>query len=552
MPIPAHGNFDPFVAHTYSVDQLIEFMKNEGLTLQELHQVRNMAVLSHNDFVKMLAANVCTIDDILACDVPRSTVASLREKEMILNIHRLEWDRVKSTSDPNVLREYLADFPESPFSSEAKKRLDYLTDESDWKEARNRRTMGAYALYLQDHPSGKYVDEATTRIQKLQNEEAEITQIMLEDMRENPWHYSPSVMSTLLAGATPLAADAPHPEDDEDLPASQRFLARGLKLRFRTLVDNGIVPKNYTEEIVKRPEFSLPQTTDFANFPLNRTDVFFLGVPRSGKSTVLSALFYTMYRDGRWKHQVNIDPRTKKDPSLQYYHGLLKAVQAHKPPESTATDTISYISMDVPAGERRDHTAHLNFVEISGEAVEKLAESISTGQSSNVVWEKLGASNVMRNNNSKILFFLLDYNTINQSAESMDALDQELTLKTALDVLTNDGRGRNNAEGCTLSKVESVAILLTKADLMNTDNTDERQQKAMEYLQSNFKGFMTTLSQYCKQFDINHKNNNHPLVFTFSAGKFYVGNTLEFDDKDALALAHRIEGLAPYKGGGWF
>lgn len=552
MPIPVSGHFDPFEAHTYTVDQLINFMRNEGLSLQEIHQVRNMAQLSHNDFILMLAANVCTIDDIRACDVPHKTIETLREKQFIMDIQRKEWERISSSKDPAVISKFIDDFPESPFTSLARKQLDLLTDEADWQEARKIRTMGAYALYLEDHPDGIHKEEAMMRIRKLETEEAEITADMLDDMRRRPWVYPPSVMAALLDGTGRLDPEAPHPEDDDDQPPHQRFLARGFKLRFKTLIDNGIIPSDLSEDTIRRPEFSLPQTKDFSNFPLNRTDIFFLGVPRSGKSTVLSALFYTMYREGRWKHKVNLDPRTKKDPSLEYYHGLLKSVQAHKPPESTSTDTISYISMDVPAGEQRSYTAHLNFVEISGEAVEKLAESISTDQSSTVVWERLGASNVMRNNNSKIIFFLLDYNTILDSSDSMGILEQELTLKTVLDVLTNDGKGRDNTDGCTMSKVESVAILLTKSDLMGTDDRNERQSIAMDYLQTNFKGFMNTLSQYCKRFNINHRNGNMPLVFTFSVGNFFVGNTLEFNDYDANILAQRIEGLAPYKKGGIF
>ncbi len=552
MPIPVSGHFDPFDAHTYTVEQLINFMRNEGLSLQEIHQVRNMAQLSHNDFLLMLSAEVCTLDDIRACDVPPKTLATLREKQFIMNIQRTEWERISASKDAGVISKFISDFPESPFTTLARKQLEAITDEADWQEARKSRTLGAYALYLEDHPEGLHKEEAMSRIRKLETEEAEITADLLDDMRHRPWVYRPSVMVTLLEGTGQPDPNAPHPEDDEYLPPLQRFLARGFQLRFKTLVDNGIIPADISEDTVRRPEFSLPQTENFSNFPLNRTDIFFLGVPRSGKSTVLSALFYTMYREGRWKHKVNLDPRTKKDPSLEYYHGLLRAVQAHKPPESTATDTISYISMDVPAGEQGRYTAHLNFVEISGEAVERLAGSISTDQSKTVVWDKLGASRVMSNNNSKILFFLLDYNTILESNDSMGILEQELTLKTVLDVLTNDGKGRDNTEGCTMSKVESVAILLTKSDLMETEDRNARQNIAMEYLQSNFKGFMNTLTQYCKRFNINHRNGNLPLVFTFSVGKFFVGNTLNFNDHDAKILAQRIEGLAPYKKGGIF
>lgn len=546
----SQGSFNPMEAHLYTTDQIIEFMQTDGLSLQEINQVRDITKLSHDDFLKMLSSEVCSIEDMRACGVPASVINAMREKVMLVNIQKGEWERVRSSSDPEALRTFMKDFPEGPFFSKAEKRLGELTDDMDWKEARAIRTLGAYALYMEDHPEGKHIEEARQRILKLQTEEAEITKDLIEDMKAHPWEYPPSTMTQLMRGGMELSPDAPRPEDDYDEAPAVRFLSRGLRLKFKTLVDNKVIPEGITKEIVETPEFPLPQTTSFSNFPLDRTDIFFLGVPRSGKSTVLSALFYTMFREGRWKHVVNKDRHTGIDPSLQYYQGLLRAVQAHKPPESTATDTISYISMDVPAGMNKQYTAHLNFVEISGEAVEKLSQSIMTNDGSTVVWERLGASNVMRNNNKKVLFFLLDYNTILGNRHGMAELDQELTLKTALDVLTNDGRGKYNQDGCTMSKVESVAILLTKADLMDTDDVQKRTELAMDYLKSNFRGFMNSLSQYCVRFDINHNNGNRPLILTYSAGKFYVGNTMVFNERDTLELASRIEDLVPYKKGG--
>lgn len=552
MPVSAYGKFDPLSAHTYTIDQLIEFMRNEGISLHEIHTVRSMNMLNFQDYEKLIASDLCTLEDLKAIDVPQRTITDLEDKTIILKIISDEWQRAKASRQVSEVRQFLEDFPDSPFEKDALTLLESLTDEIDWKEARERHTIGAYALYMQDHPKGKHLEEAHTIFQKLEDEERVIRDLMLEDMMLHPWKYPPSIMSSLLNGNTNISPDSRRPENDEHLPPHERFLARGFQLDFDILRHRGVVPVDFTREIVLRPEFSLPQTIDFQNFPLNRTDVFFLGVPRSGKSTVLSSLFYTMYRDGRWSHKVNINPETGVDPSLPYYQGLLRAVQAHKPPESTSTDTISYISMDVPAGENKQHTAHLNFVEISGEAVEKLASAISPGQSGTIVWQELGASNVLANNNSKILFFLLDYNTIRYAEDNMAVLEQELTLNTALSVLTNDGTGKRPADNCTMSKVESVAILLTKADLMGTDNEQERQQLAMEYLNQNFKGFMNELTKCCRQFNINQKNGNLPLIFTFSAGQFYVGNTLEFDDRDARLLAMRIESLAPYKKGGLF
>lgn len=552
MPVPIQGRFDPFLAHQYTVDQLIEFMR-EGISIHEINEIRNLATLTFDDYKKILGKGVCSIQDFVRIGVPHQLIETLKEEAMVMEIQREEWEKVKNSTHPQPVRDFIANFPNGFYSQEARELLDKLTDEDDWKVACEQDTAGAYALYISNHPNGAHVEEAMKRMEERRRDEAKLMEYLLEDMKENPWKYPPSIMKALIEGRQ-IAPDARVPKkNDSYLPLAERFLNRGYTIDFEILKRNDVIPEDIPLNVMLRPEYPLPQVAFFDNFPLDRTDVFFLGVPRSGKSTVLSALLYTMYRDGRWTHKVNIDPRTGIDPTLEYYSGLLKAVQAHKPPESTATDTISYISMDVPAGENGSRTGKLNFVEISGEAMKRLADSIMTaGQAGSAVWKELGASQILSNNNSKILFFLLDYNTIANAEDDMDVLDQELTLNTALQVLTNDGSGKDNSKRCTMSKVESVAVLLTKADLMGTDNEEERTNIALDYLQNNFKGFMNTLTQVCQRFDINRNNGNMPLIFTFSAGKFYVGNTLMFNDVDARNLAHRIERLVPYKKRGPF
>lgn len=573
--------FDPMSAHTYTVDEIINFLKDDSrsapLTLQEINTFRPAAGFSHNDLIKMLKAQACTMRDLQSCGVSLDRTFStddfvdlymegicstselhdcgvsddkiqrINERIFIIDMQRSEWESVRKSNNRDELEKYIINNTQSPFCNNARNLLEELTDEADWMEARKRRTLGAYAYYMTEHPEGKHKQDAINYIHKIETEGTEIEQQLIEDMKASPWKYSSAQMSALMEGKA-TDPNAPRPENDEEQSPSDRFLARGLKLEFSTLVNNGVVPENFTRLLIESPDFDLPQTANFDNFPLDRTDVYFLGMPRSGKSTVLATLFYTMYREGRWQHRINLNPHTHIDPTLDYYNGLLKSVVAKKPPVSTGTDTISYISMDVPAGEKKDKTAHINFVEISGEAVKMLAARIMPGGNTQGVWQDLGASRVLSNCNSKVLFFLLDYSKIASEEAAMDVLEQELTLKTILQVLTNDGTGKNNRKGCTMSRVESVAILLTKADLMNTDDNDERQRIAMNYLENNFTGFMQDLTNCCaaNNFDINHNNGNKPLVFTFSAGKFYVGNTMAFDNTDALRLAERIEALAPY------
>lgn len=543
------ARFDPFNAHQYSVDELIHFMQAERLTLKEINEVRNVALMGMDDFMKMLDAGVCRVEDLRECGVSPRELQNIEEAAMIRQVEEDAWNKVRNSGDIRVLELFLTDFPGGRFEPQATRRIETLTEERDWKDALSRNSLGAYAVYMEDHPEGQHIEEAKKRIHKLEHEEEEITEDLLADMRLHPWNYPAHTMEQLLNGSD-FSIEGAAGRDDDGLPPAERFLARGFRLRFEALVDNGIIPPDFTKEEITSPDFVMPQTTDFDGFPLNRTDVYFIGVPRSGKSTVLGGLFSTMYREGHWEH-VPILNSNGQDPSNDYYWGLISAIESRKSPESTAQDTISYISMNVPVTDQRGRpgTAKLNFVELSGEAVESLAQSISTTASTTKVWDQLGASAILRNNNSKMLFFLLDYNTIAGNRGSRQLLSQERTLKTALQVLTHDGTGNDHSRGCTMSKVESVAVLLTKADLMGTDDEDERQQKAMEYLHTNFSSFMNQLKSCCQTFNINSTSGYTPLVFTFSVGKYYVGNTLAFDSRDSLVLAQRIAQMAPYNTG---
>lgn len=547
MPITSvnpGAQFNPLRAHDYSLDDLIGYLRRGEITLKQLNTVRSVNVFPYQDLLRFITEEVATVDDLRTCGVPADLLARLRESTMIVQIQKLEWERVKNTSSIEEMRKFLSSFPAGPYAARAQERLEALEDEKDWTDARALRTIPAYSLYVTDHPQGAHYAEALQYIHALENEEADLAAALLDDMRDNPGDYPPSKMRQILGerypgDSLPVLSE----EQFERARPADRFLSKGFKLNFQALIDNGIIPPYFTYKDITTEEYQLPQNQDFSNFPLDRVDVFFLGAPRSGKSTVLSGLFHSMDRMGKWSYVVNIDPATGKDPSMEYYRGLLGAVVARKPPVSTGLDTISYINMDIPLeGTRHGRRARLNFVELSGEAVKTMANSLSTGDAPLKVWDELGASRVLRNKNNKILFFLLDYNVILGKQEGFSAFDQEQTLKTALRVLTHDGHGSDYTRDCTLSKVDSVAVILTKADLMGTDDLEERQQIALDYLNNNFRSFMNDLTEVCEKYRKQHPFLT-PYVFTFSVGKFYVGNTMDFNDRDTLRLASIIEDL---------
>lgn len=531
--------FNPFQIATYTVPQLIEFMQTEGITLRDINQVRNLSAFSTDELMQFIASGACTFQDMKMCGLHFSRQQEIQERMMLLEMDNKAWQQALALNNPDAYRNYVATFPAGVHVAEADRKIVESREDELWQKTRDKRSIEALEIYLENYPDGKYALDAQVEIKKIEKARIELETALLEDMRRRSWFYSPPIMHQLLTGAS-LPADQVY----ED--AASRFLQQGLRLDYQTLVNNGIIPSEIKPIDLITPEFDLPQVNNFDSFPLDRTDIYFLGVPRSGKSSVLAGLFYTMNREGDWQLVTNRNAEGK-DPSIRYYNGLVKAIAAKKPPMSTSTDTINYINIDVPGGKNKKGVSELNFVEISGECFERLAASLDDDEANNqIVWENLGASRCMKNNNRKVLFFLLDYSVI-EGGKDISDMDQNLTLQTALTVLCSDGEGKGHVKNCTMSKVDSVAILLTKADLMGTDDVQERLRIGMEYLQNNFRAFMNKLSDKCQQFGINKANNYRPYIVTFSLGEFYVGNTMRFDPTDSRRLAEIIVDMAPSK-----
>lgn len=523
---------------TYSAAELADFIKEGAVRLQDVARLKNLSLFSDEELMTFITSGAATFAEIQRCGLHYKRQEAMREKLAVFDIEREFYDNAVAQGTTSALREYLEAFPSGLMRDDAQRRLTEAEEVEVYATAEVEDNISLYEHYLATYPDGRYRVQAESRLRELHAERDTLQGAIFSDMRQNPWKYTPVMMRALFEGPDKYAG----PVDTSSLPqddVAARFLARGLTLTYQELVDNGVVPPQISRREMTAPEFELPQINSFDAFPQDRTDIYFLGVPRSGKSSVLAGLFNAMDTNGNWEYVPNIDAEGR-DSSLAYYNGLIKAIHAKKPPFPTAHDTINYINIDVPHAAGTRGTATLNFVEISGECFRNLANSLGDGKD---MWNQLGASRVLANNNRKVLFFLLDYNVILGHQDGISLYDQQEALKNALIILSHDGSGANHKKGCTLSKVDSVGVILTKADLMNTPDRRERTKIAVDYLNTNFRSFMNILTKACQDFNINRADKNAPYIMTFSLGQFYPGNTMLFDPADSLELAANIESL---------
>lgn len=532
----------PAIIQNASGQQLAAFLKEGKLTLPQLNRVKNVNLLADEQLMELIRAGACTFPELQQCGLMAKRQQEMRKQLALWDIENEFWQNALSADTVAAYDEYLAAFPAGAMRAEAEQRradageaemfaLAQMHDEDHMPDA-----VRLYRRYAEAYPEGRFAAQAAERLKHFEAERQALHKAIFDDMKTNAWKYTSVMMRALFEGTGGA------PVDISSLPADDvaaRFLGAGYTLSYDDLVQNGVIPRTITQRELISPEFNLPQITCLDAFPAGRTDIYFLGVPRSGKSSVLAGLFNAMDLNGNWQYIPNLDA-SGRDGTLDYYNGLIRSVHSKKPPIPTADETINYINIDVPDAAGSSHTANLNFVEISGECFKTLAQSLGDKHDE---WEKFEASRALANANRKVLFFLLDYNVILGHQDGITIYDQQDALKNALIIFSNDGTGPDRRKGCTMSKVDSVGVILTKADLMNTPDRQQRVQIALEYLHTNFRSFMNVLAKTCRDFGINRADGYAPYVMTFSLGRFYPGNTMVFDPADSLELAKSIESL---------
>ena len=70
---------------------------------------------------------------------------------------------------------------------------------------------------------------------------------------------------------------------------------------------------------------------------------------------------------------------------------------------------------------------------------------------------------------------------------------------------------------------------------------DQRMTIATQFLGKHFGSFLSSMIQLCRKYNINELSNNEVVVFPFTLGTFYLGNTFQFNNEDSKRLIDFLE-----------
>ena len=236
-------------------------------------------------------------------------------------------------------------------------------------------------------------------------------------------------------------------------------------LNRRVINSNDLANLGFSYEFIDRLQQYEPQSAIYPKFsdlpPIREdsSDIYFLGMPGSGKSTMLAALFSYCNEIGVMGNIVDNQFGNK------YRNQLVLGMAQGFLPNSTPTEFINFIPVDMQY-HGQTNSQQLNFIDMAGEKFRSVANE--------GIQEFAAYKNYLNNNNPKCLIFVMDFFENNK----VEALKQDQNLQQVLALLEKFG---------ILKKAEAVYLVVTKADLFPSAN---KQEYADQYISSKYRNFL--------------------------------------------------------------
>lgn len=267
------------------------------------------------------------------------------------------------------------------------------------------------------------------------------------------------------------------------------------------LTNSKEIDEEIFEKIISYKELNIDykEWKDLPELQKNRTDLYFFGQPGSGKTCVLASLFHYANQKGLIK-----DNQSNRE-GAKYRDVLINGIRKGTLAEGTPLDGVNYIPIDlVNPSNNRIHP--LNFIEMSGE---KFVDAYKKG----IKNENIGANKYLKNNNRKLIFFVLDYLSFTKENESV--LTQDNMVTNVLTHLSN-----NN----TLDKTDTIYLIISKSDMF------PKGENHLDFAKDFADNQITNLKNNLKSIQKDHNNNFKIILFPYTLGTVkFKGLLTQFD-----------------------
>ncbi|MDD6943721.1 MAG: hypothetical protein SOV24_05200 [Muribaculaceae bacterium] len=441
--------------------------------------------------------------------------ASVRRevKQLLAGSEEDEWLKASTSNSKEVLLTYLQTYPESIHREEAREMISALEEEaqfagseSEW-DAIDKEDIAALKQFCLNHPSDDpRVIEARKLINQLQREaflgfdidalkqkvndiltdslvadkDAKIFETIKEYIRRKRVSIS-DVMSVIAQDHNFLRASVIEKMIDEGLISYDDLVSIGIERAFIAHLARG----------EKKQSFSTPRKLDMINKVC--TEVYFWGIPSSGKSCAIGAIL-SIANNGEIARSMS------KDNDCQGYGYMTRLAQLFRNDGSVGTlpegtSIFSTYEMGFDLEDEKGQIHPITFIDLAGELVRCMYKSDANEPLSDDDMEALDTlTNILidnRTKNRKIHFFVLEYGGEKRKYEGLSQTDY---LDGALRYIERTGVFKDDTD--------AIYLMFTKVDKAGVTGT-ALVQVLQEYTEKNYKGFYQGLERICRDKEIN-------------------------------------------------
>jgi hypothetical protein len=515
----------------YSVDQLVTYIKEGIVTFEEL------------------------------CEETDGEFSAQKRREVKRKIESGdtdEWNKVQEERTVEAVDKYLASYPDGQFRSQAralKKELeqkaqdDLLKSETDdaWSVV-NKSDINSLRKFVRDYPNSGYVNEANNLINTLLLDEimgvdvetlvSQISQFQT-DQSLTPAQKDNNIIDTIerFLNENKVTKD----EFLKKIAEDHNLLNAGVVKRLINTgtisvadllsisIDRAFIQKMFNGENAQ--SFTTPEKLEKIN--KQSTEIYFWGIPSSGKSCALGAIL-SVAASGRVARSMDPDTESQGYGYMMKLINLFQNGEVGTLMEGTSVDSFYEMGFDLVDNDSKIHP--VTCIDMAGELMRCMFKANAGDPMSETDEIMLDTMTKVlidnRSTNRKMHIFVIEYGAENRLYEG---LPQRVYLEGAVSYIKNTGIFRKDTD--------AIYIMITKADKAKNATKDT----FTNYINEKYLGFYNGLEQICKDNEI---NRGKVEKLAFSLGDVCFQNYCRFNSRPAENVVNLIlERSASYRGG---
>ncbi len=520
----------------------------------------NVTEYSANQLVEYIRTGVVTFNELVQDTDGEFSVEKRREVKQLLESGDVdEWNKVKTLHSIEAVQHYLDTFPNGQFRAEARTLMNKLenelqasylqattddawtlVDKSDKNELREfikrfpnstlvNEAQKIIDSLLLDEIMGVDIETLVTQINQVPTDKTAVTQ----EQRDNK---TIAIIEKFLSEKKIRKSDFLNKiKEDHNLVSSgvvKRLITSGA-LSVEDLmsidIDHSFIQKMFNGESAQ--SFSTPEKLD--KIHKQSTEIYFWGIPSSGKSCALGAIL-SVAASGKVAHSMDADTESQGYGYMTKLINLFQNREIGTLMEGTSVDSFYEMGFDLVDKEGKIHP--ITCIDMAGELMRcmyKANAGDNMSETDEIMLDTL--TKVLIDNRStsrKMHIFVIEYGAEDRLYEG---LPQRVYLEGAVSYIKNTGIFKKDTD--------AIYIMISKADKVKNATKDT----FTDYINDKYLGFYNGLEQICKDNEI---NKGKVEKIAFSLGEVCFQNYCRFNSRPAEnVVSLLLQRSASFRGG---